>query len=360
MYRLAHVLLVSACGIAPAFGQATKDAPKAAPVSILDKVKFEDVPAALKPTAKADNTLAIIGDRQAKLDCAVFSPNGKHLAFGGPGETITVLEFPEFKAVATFKNPETTAVAFSPSGRAFAAADSKGVVRTWKVSGSTFTPNQTIDAHKGGPAWGLTFAPGGQQLVTAGKDGLVKVWDLKQSPPVCTHTLTGHKDTVRAVAVNWDATLVASAGLKDGTVRLWDISDAKGKQTHVETYKDVVTSVTFDPDGKKLAVGVMDGRVRICSTDGGKLKEEKVFRVSKEKIAMLTYSATGDSIGMLGLDATGDRVMVYSVEGKPKFEDQKIDHIESVAFAPDGRHLAVVYERYVHLVRIPNLAPPKK
>ncbi len=332
-------------------------APKSAPVSILDKIEPSQVPAAYKPTGNSEKALAIIGDREAKLDCACFSPNGKYLAYGGPGETITVLEFPDFKTVATIKNKETVAMTFSPTSRTFAASDSKGVVRVWRISSGNFTLHQTIEAHKGGPAWGLTFVPGGQQIVTSGKDGIVKVWDLRQTPPKAIHTLTGHKDTVRAVAANWDGTLVASAGLKDGTLRLWDISGEKAKEAQVETFKDVVTWVSFDPDGKKLAVAVMDGKVRIYNTTGGKLKLETAIPVKKDRISQVCFSSTGDFLAVLGLDPIGDRLMVYGVDGRQKFDMSTDTHIESIAYAPDGRHLALVYERNVHLLRTGT--PPK-
>lgn len=330
--------------------------------SPLDKISAGDVPAALRPTGKADGTLAIFGDREAKFDCAAFSPNGKYLAYGGPGETIHVVEFPDFKTVATFKNKETVRLAFSPSGRTLAATDSKGNARTWKVSAGTFTDGATFAAHKNGPAWGLAFAPGGQTLVTGGSDGVIKVWDLKATPPKATHTLTGHKDKVWGLAVNWDGTIVASAGWTDGTVRLWDIASEKGSQTDLVEFKgkELVTGVAFDPDGKKLAVAVTDGKLRVFGTAGGKLKEEKFFPVAKNKITGLSYSGAGDLLAMIGLDPLGDRVLVYGTDGRKKFDAAQDGHVEGLAFAADGRHLAVVYERSVHLVRFAVPPPPKK
>ncbi|MDW8122985.1 MAG: hypothetical protein RMK62_11815, partial [Armatimonadota bacterium] len=66
---------------------------------------------------------------------------------------------------------------------------------------------------------------------------------------------------VNSVSFSPDGTRIAS-GSDDNTVRLWEV--ATGRQVkRMEGHTDWVRSVSFSPDGTLIASGSLDGTIRI-------------------------------------------------------------------------------------------------
>ena len=66
-------------------------------------------------------------------------------------------------------------------------------------------------------------------------------------------TLRGHEDNVSSVTFSPDGTRLAS-GSSDATIRLWDVETREELAT-LRGHEDYVTSVAFSPDGARLASG---------------------------------------------------------------------------------------------------------
>src|SRR5262249_40449192 len=130
--------------------------------------------------------------------------------------------------------------------------------------------------------------------------GEVKVWERTSLKEV--HSLAGQTDIVNSVACSPDGRLLASAS-RDHSVRLWDL--ATGKEVRrLEEHAAVAFAVAFAPDGKYLAS--VGGNEFI--KDGNPPGEARLWEVASGKT-------------VLRLDAHTDTVT-------------------SVAFSPDGKHLA--------------------
>jgi transcriptional regulator with XRE-family HTH domain len=158
------------------------------------------------------------------------------------------------------------AVAFSPSGKLLATADSDGTVRLWNPdTGRAVGAPLHATARHG--VYGVAFSPDGKLLASAGGDGTVRLWNPATGravgKPLHASGRTTARYGVRAVAFSHNGKLLASAGA-DGTVRLWNPATGQPIGAPIQTGgQNAVYWVAFRPDGKLLASADSDGTVRL-------------------------------------------------------------------------------------------------
>ena len=94
------------------------------------------------------------------------------------------------------------------------------MIRIYDIANGTEL--QTLKGHQGGNITDLQFGASDQILVSAGMDKTVRVWDLSDSQaPKLKQTLTGHQDFVFGVAMSPDGKQLASGGWDD-RIKVWD------------------------------------------------------------------------------------------------------------------------------------------
>lgn len=103
--------------------------------------------------------------------------------------------------------------------------------------------------------------------ITAHSDGTFRVWDAKAAPAAIDPA--DHACWVQAVIFSRDGRLLATAGdLNDKSVKIWDA--ISGKLLHTLLGHDVgINSLSFSPDGSKLASGSGDKTARIWDIESG-------------------------------------------------------------------------------------------
>ncbi|ORX66011.1 WD40 repeat-like protein [Linderina pennispora] len=130
----------------------------------------------------------------------------------------------------------------------FASCSADKSILVWRVGESA--PIRSFVGHTG-DVNSIKWHPGGKYLASSSDDGTVKVWSMASDTPV--HDFVGHAQQV--YAVKWlprvDKAIVASASF-DGTVR-------------------PVHCFTFSADGRYLASGSFDKKVRVWSIKDGTL-----------------------------------------------------------------------------------------
>jgi WD40 repeat protein len=198
---------------------------------------------------------------------------------------------------------------------------------------------------RGGPSTvsAVAVSPGGRHVVTGSGDGTVKVWDVDTGE--ITLTLRGHTPGVKCVAVSPDGRRVAS-GSSDGAVKVWDTDSGREVRT-IRAHDGPVQGVAFSPE----VPGEAGAGRRIASASAGRLNRaevkvwdadtggEVVPKLSQPGyIESVAFSPSGKHIAIASADGTmklwflGGKNEVRTLQGQPG--------TVGAAFSPDGRRIA--------------------
>jgi WD40 repeat protein len=249
-----------------------------------------------------------------------FAPNGKTVAYG-PGPRNAEPDGPVFRLADTETGKDLYAHderkgavsrgAFSPDGKALAAADERGIhlfdlttrrsvvigTAGAQVSSLAFSPDgkalaaashtphrlELIELPAGKACWTAElpacdsrlpaplFTPDGKAVVTGHKDGFVRFWDARTGKQA--RVLRAHEETVVALALSPDGRVLAtSSDPSDGgdhTVRLWEVATGKPYARPDAPDKDI-WYLAFSPDSRLVATSE-GGAIWLWEAASGKL-----------------------------------------------------------------------------------------
>jgi RNA polymerase sigma factor (sigma-70 family) len=293
-------------------------------------------PAASTPVWREGASLRGHTDR---VSAVAISPDGKLLASGGWDADVILWDRATEKVKARLhghKEP-ISGVAFSPDGRLLASGSLNmtkqvGEVKVWDVaSGKERAAFKLGEA--GGAVWSIAFSPDGKLLAASG--------DLGRVP--------GPDDEDRTF----------------GVVTVWELATSKEKATFKEDVlmiRDVhipaaVSSVTFSPDGKLLAMSILNQvKVRQLATQKVVLtleepaKEEELLAVGSAAPMFVTavFSPDGKSIAtaharagvkLWDVDTGKERTALAKPEGEGWLVGGPL------AFSRDGKTLVTLNNR---------------
>ena len=146
---------------------------------------------------------------------------------------------------------------------------------------------------------------------------------------------TGHSHEVSSLTFSPDGTKLAS-GSYDNTVKLWDVRTGECIQTLAE-HKSAVTSVAFSPDGSKLASGSYDDTVKLWDARTGGCIQ--TLAGHKSAVTSVAFSPDGSKLASGSYD---DTVKLWDARtgGCIQTLAGHKSGVTSVAFSPDGSKLA--------------------
>ena len=272
-----------------------------------------------------------------------FSPDGRRLAFGA-GSGVTLSEVPGGTLTRTLGGfpGRVQAVAFSPDGR-IVAASGESTIRLWDAA--TGQEHATLGGRVG-PVSAVAVSPDGRWLASATGEPFAsakrfvgepttRLWDATAEP--AQRTLAGQKGAVLALAFAPDGHVLASGG-QDGTVSLWAVES--GQALHrLAGHRSAVWSVAISPDGQVLASAGFDSTVRLWTVPTGRA----LWTVRSRAVRAVAFSADGRWLAT-GTDAKGGDRVVRIREVRTGSEVHALEGHKAVAltvaFSPDGRHLA--------------------
>jgi WD40 repeat protein len=229
------------------------------------------------------------------------------------------------------------AVAFSPSANLLATGESGGAVRLWNSS----------SLHEVGPAmetgsvvYGVAFSPDGHSVAAGGFGGNVLVWSATGRMPGAS-TLTG--PALVQLSLNRDGTLLASADT-DGTVDVRSLTHQPSPG--LLPIREILTSVAFSPrNATLLAVGEDSGSVDLYDTAS---HGSKTLPGGGGFVTTTTFSPDGKSLAVGHNNGT---VTLWNLQTRKATAHFSIKGahpggVLAIAFSPDGQTLATSYENY--------------
>jgi WD40 repeat protein len=191
------------------------------------------------------------------------------------------------------------AVKFDPSGKWLVGGTPREVV-VWDVlDGETPVRLDGACLPVAVSADGKWLATGSSPSAGAPAD-TVKLWKLANKNVYEPQLLKGHKGGVSKLAFTSDSNTLVSASY-DGTVRLWRVHDAKKAIAIVVPGARDWMAIPFGLHGKRVAIGLPDGTVRLWDIETG--------------VEVLTLKSHGDPVVFIGFAVDGTRLVSLSSHG---------------------------------------------
>ncbi|KAF8268249.1 WD-repeat-containing protein [Lactarius quietus] len=217
------------------------------------------------------------------------------------------------------------------------ASASNGSLKIWNTH--TTSCIRTLEC---GHSVCSTFLPGDQYVVIGTKTGEMQIFDLSSSTLV--ETIKAHTATLWSVHTRPDQQALVT-GSADKDIKFWNIewrqveNDSKRKTVslvHTRTLKmtDDILSVRFSPNGKLLAVALLDSTV-------------KVFYQDTLKFFLSLY---GHKLPVLSMDISHDSKLIVtsSADKNVKIWGLDFGDCHKSIFAHDESVMQVAFEKKSH------------
>uniref|UniRef100_A0A3B4FRI2 WD repeat-containing protein 26 n=1 Tax=Pundamilia nyererei TaxID=303518 RepID=A0A3B4FRI2_9CICH len=130
--------------------------------------------------------------------------------------------------------------------------------------------------------WFCKFSNDGTKLATGSKDTTVIVWqvDMDIQQLKLMKTLEGHAYGVSYLAWSPDDAYLIACGPDDcSELWLWNVQTGELRTKMSQSHEDSLTSVAWNPDGKRFVTGGQRGQFYQCDLDGNLLDSWEGVRV---------------------------------------------------------------------------------
>ncbi|XP_048880810.1 WD repeat-containing protein 26-like isoform X2 [Brienomyrus brachyistius] len=207
------------------------------------------------------------------------------------------------------------------------------------------TTQQVLTEHCN-EVWFCRFSNDGTKLATGSKDATVIIWQVDPDSHQlrALRTLEGHAYGVSYLAWSPDDTYLVACGPDDcSEVWLWNVQTGVLRTKMSQSHEDSLTSVAWNPDGKRFVTGGQRGQFYQCDLDGNLLD-------SWEGVRVQCVWCLGDGRTVLASD-THQRIRGYNFEDLTDRNIVQEDHpIMSFTVSKNGRlALLNVATQGVHL-----------
>ncbi len=242
-----------------------------------------------------------------------------------------------------------TAASGDPYSATLASADETGVVAITRsgerTPGLVFQPGVGVTG-------ALTVIQGGHYVAVGDDAGSVGVFKTDSGAQVFVETRQGQRGRVRAMrglALSPEGRRLAAIAV-DGLVRVWDL--VRGER-EVAWQGFGGKSVAFDARGERLLCIDAEGQVRLID-----LRNREGLPMDRLQMPAERAWFTPDNTYIVCAGPSGISLLRV-VDGVlcNSFATRGGSGIQNLVLSPDGRQVAAVTTRSVHLFDLPNLTP---
>jgi len=237
----------------------------------------------------------------------VFSPDGRLVAVGLPGQSVGVWRVCDGVQTVMFEGETyVMGVQFSPDSKVLAVGRYDGSVELWRVADGALVARWT--AHESA-VHGLAFSLDGDTFATGSinRTYTIRLWSLGSGERLAE--LTEHREDVYGLLFVDGAQLLSASG--DRTAFLWDVASGDPVRTF-RGHADIVNEIALSPNGDLLATAGSDRTVRLW--DFAEAETIAILRGHTTYVLRAVFSPRGDLLASCTLNVgQGGEVIVWGV-----------------------------------------------
>ncbi|MFF3861495.1 hypothetical protein [Streptomyces sp. NPDC002209] len=300
-------------------------------------------------------------EREPVLSVA-FSSDGKLLATSQRGGRVALWDVSRANTpheATALELTSSAAIAFHPRQRLLAAQTATELL-LWDVADPAKPKRLARQAITEGATFTAAFSPDGRTLATGSAAGKLRLWDVSEpsEPRLRAEPATGREALV-ALSFDRDGLLAtgsdAGAENERAAVRLWDVKDPSSPRVLDTANPKTVMAIAFHPRRNLLlAAGGRAETAWWTVEAGGRLaavppeEESTTWPYGSENIGSMSFHPDGGMAAAADPGKTAG-VRLRAVPATGNLYDEKAgagtlpgtEPVQSVAYSPDGRHLAV-------------------
>lgn len=274
-----------------------------------------------------------------------WSPQGEHLAIGLPNGRVHLWDLisGEPEDLGTDSEAPVLCLSWQNEGDNLLAIRADATTCEIQPRSQTARPLERIGADKLLAAEAPSSE--GRQIVILLEDGLsAALYEPGTAKPLRQVART--ESSILAFALSAENTLALACD--DGTVQLWSTLDSgPAESTPGNSQKTV--SLAWSPKGHRLAVGTLDGLIRLRDLEGHR---PLILSGHEGRILAIAWSPQGDQVASAAADGmvlvwdakTGSRLQAFPAPGR----------VSALAWAPEGERLAVAHDTGVDFRNAPT------
>jgi WD domain, G-beta repeat len=246
-----------------------------------------------------------IGRHQGEIESVAIDPNGRYcITCGQDGKAfVWVLKTARLAFSLPHHSDFITTVAFNDSGQWVATGSYDRIINLLNIA--TMKHPLKLIGHNGAIVKIIFLS--NAQLLSADSTGTLIVWDMHKGKII--QRLNKMNDDITTLSISSDKRFVF-VGTKLGYVGLYDLESMELLKQRYIKENEQISSIAYIPDGFRLAVGTVDGNVRIYSLFGDQERyiqmlrdsQYKAFYEALEDNPMLLYSKPYASVERIWRD----------------------------------------------------------